>query len=246
MKTRLSLRSNFFLFLALLMGLVVFGWWNKSGAGVAAALPSQSAMNGKPMRSSGGKPISVAFVLGDGATVIDFSGPWEVFQDAGGPDGIDHFHLFTVAASKAPLRASGGLIITPDYSFADAPPARIVVIPAQRGAPELADWLRQRDKQSDVVMSVCTGAFQLGKAGLLDGKQATTHHDFYGNFQKDFPKATLVKGRRYVQSDDVIYTAGGLTSGIDLALHIVEEYFGREAAQKTADYMEYQGIGWKE
>lgn len=190
------------------------------------------------------KPIPVAFVLTDGATVIDFSGPWEVFQDAGGPDGVDHFKLFTVGPSKNPVRTSGGMTIIPDYSFDDAPAARIVVIPAQRGDPKLVDWLRLRDKEADVVMSVCTGAFQLGKAGLLDGKQATTHHDFYNQFEKAFPKATLVKGRRYVQSDEVIYTAGGLTSGIDLALHVLVEYFGHDFAQKTADYMEYQGTGW--
>ena len=81
---------------------------------------------------------------------------------------------------------------------------------------------------------------------MLDGKPATTHHNYYDDFRKRFPKATLVKGRRYVQSDPVIYPAGGLTSGIDLAMHIVDQYFGRDVAQKTAEYMEYQGSGWKE
>jgi transcriptional regulator GlxA family with amidase domain len=93
-------------------------------------------------------------------------------------------------------------------------------------------------------MSVCTGAFQQGKAGLVDGKPATTHHDFYNQFEKAFPKATLVEGRRYVRSNDVIYTAGGLTSGIDLALHVLVEYFGHDFAQKAANYMEYQGTEW--
>jgi transcriptional regulator GlxA family with amidase domain len=193
-----------------------------------------------------GKPIEVAFVLGDGVTMIDFAGPWEVFQDAGGPDGADHFHLFTVAESKTPVHTSGGMTLIPDYTFGNSPPARIVVVPAQRGAAGLLDWLRRKQKETDVVMSVCTGAFQLGKAGLLDGKQATTHHGYYDDFEKSFPKATLVKGRRYVQSDEVIYTAGGLTSGIDLALHIVDQYFGRDVAQKTVDWMEYQGTGWRE
>jgi transcriptional regulator GlxA family with amidase domain len=193
-----------------------------------------------------GKPIEVAFVLGDGVTMIDFAGPWEVFQDAGGPDGADHFHLFTVAESKTPVHSSGGMTLIPDYTFNDWPPARIVVVPAQRGAAGLLDWLRRKQKETDVLMSVCTGAFQLGKAGLLDGKQATTHHGYYDDFEKSFPKATLVKGRRYVQSDEVLYTAGGLTSGIDLALHIVDQYFGRDVAQKTVDWMEYQGTGWKE
>jgi transcriptional regulator GlxA family with amidase domain len=229
--------------LAITLATAVVEW---KTPGVKAAATPQSAGVARKLIPPNGKPIPVAFVLGDGATVIDFAGPWEVFQDAGGPDGADQFQLFTVAASKAPIRVSGGMTVTPDYIFADAPAARIVVIPAQRGAPQLADWLRRRDKEADVVMSVCTGAFQLGKAGLLDGKQATTHHNYYDQFATSFPKVTLLKGRRYVQSDDVIYTAGGLTSGIDLALHIVEEYFGRDVAQKTADYMEYQGTGWKD
>jgi len=88
------------------------------------------------------------------------------------------------------------------------------------------------------------GSFQLGKAGLLDGKEATTHHEFYNQFQKKFPKAKLVKGQRFVQSDDVVYTAGGLTSGIDLALHIVEKYYGRDVAMQTATYMEYESTHW--
>jgi len=192
--------------------------------------------------------VRVAFVLTEGATMIDFAGPWEVFQDTMSVRTADKmtmpFELFTVSGSKNPIHTSGGMTIVPDYTFDDAPPARIVVVGAQRDDPKLADWLRRRDKESDVVMSVCTGAFQLGKAGLLDGKQATTHHEFYDQFQKSFPKSTLVKGQRFVQSDDIIYTAGGLTSGIDLALHIVEKYYGREVAEQTAKYMEYESTHW--
>jgi transcriptional regulator GlxA family with amidase domain len=221
-----------------------------------ALLATKSSMNAAAVQGApkshqltppaDGKKISVAFVLTDGATMIDFAGPWEVFQDVGGEEGPNPFELFTVGESKAPLRTSGGMAVVPDYTFADAPVARIVVVPAQRGAPAMIDWLRRMDKESDVVMSVCTGAFQLGAAGLLDGKKATTHHEFYNQFQKSFPKTTLVKGSRYVQSDDVVYTAGGLTSGIDLALHIVEKYYGRETARSTAKYMEYEGTRWME
>ncbi len=194
-----------------------------------------------------GKKIPVAFVLTEGATMIDFAGPWEVFQDTMTVPGDNMpFELYTVGESRNPIQVSGGMTIVPDYSFDDAPPPKIVVIPAQRGAPKMADWLRRMDKQSEVVMSVCTGAFQLGKAGLLDGKEATTHHEFYDQFQKSFPKTKLVKGTRYVQSDDVVYTAGGLTSGIDLALHIVEKYYGRETALRTAKYMEYESTRWME
>jgi transcriptional regulator GlxA family with amidase domain len=243
MKKHFALLAGGVLILSLMLAAALITW-RRARLNLVEAAPSTPASSKLTPPSNG--PITVAFVLTDGATMIDFAGPWEVFQDAGGPDGVDHFHLFTVGASKNPVHTSGGMTVVPDYTFDESPSARIVVVPAQRGAPELADWLRRRDKETDVLMSVCTGAFQLGKAGLLDGKQATTHHNFYDQFQKSFPKATLVKGRRYVQSDEVIYTAGGLTSGIDLALHIVDQYFGRDVAQKTADYMEYQGMGWKE
>jgi transcriptional regulator GlxA family with amidase domain len=108
----------------------------------------------------------------------------------------------------------------------------------------MEEWLRRMETQSDVVMSVCTGVYWLIDAGLLDGKKYTTNHNAYDRFQAAFPKATLVKGQRWVQSDDVIYTAAGLTSGIDLALHIVEQYYGHEIVMKTVTYMEYESPRW--
>ena len=197
-------------------------------------------------------PIPVAFVLTEGAVMIDFAGPWEVFQDTMVPvrgSAIADQHVFkpyVVSDTKQPLHVSGGMTVTPDYTFDDAPPAKIVVVPAQQGgSPKMLEWLRNAAARSDVVMSVCTGAFKLAQAGLLDGKQATTHHGAYVHFQHQFPNVHLIRDRRYVQSDTVLYTAGGLSSGIDLALHVVDGYFGREIAATTARQMEYEGIGWK-
>lgn len=188
----------------------------------------------------------VAFVLTDGATMIDFAGPWEVFQDVTLESGGSAFELYTVGTSTAPIRTSGGMTVVPQYSFADAPAPAIVVVPAQRGAPDLAEWLRKTHREKATILSVCTGAFQVAAAGLLDGKRATTHHDFYDAFARRFPKTELQRGLRFVKSDDLLYTAGGLSSGIDLALHIVDRRHGRVVAQRTADYMEYQGQGWKQ
>jgi transcriptional regulator GlxA family with amidase domain len=92
-------------------------------------------------------------------------------------------------------------------------------------------------------MSVCTGAFVLAKTGLLSGKSATTFHGAFNRFAMEFPDVELKCGARFVENGNLA-TAGGLSSGIDLALRVVERYFGREVAQQTAYNMEYQGQGW--
>lgn len=201
-------------------------------------------------------PIPVAFAMSRGATMIDFAGPWEVFQDVmvmnakkqedGGQNQGEHrhpFQLYTVSEKTEAIEASGGMKIVPDYTFENAPAPKVVVIPAQAGSPALHAWLRKIVDSTDVTMSVCTGAFQLGRAGLLTGKEATTHHEFFDQFARAFPDVKLKRGLRFVEGGK-ISTAGGLTSGIDLALRVVERYFGRETAERTAFYMEYQSKGW--
>lgn len=199
------------------------------------------------------RTIKVAFAISQHVNVMDVAGPWEVFadtsiKDAHGKD-ASPYELYTVAATTKPVRSEGanhpGLRITPDYGFADAPTPDIVVVPAQHGSPELEAWLKKIHAQHITIMSVCTGAFKLAQAGLLNGKSATTHHWYFGDFAREFPDVKLVKQVRYVQADPVTFTAGGLTSGIDLALHMVADRFGQDTAQQTADFMEYLGTGWK-
>ena len=196
--------------------------------------------------------IPVAFAITDHAVTIDFAGPWEVFKDVFVKDRGKTmeeqaaFRLYTVSDSRDPVTTSGGMRIIPDYTFDDAPPPAIVVVPAQSGrSPKMLEWIRKMTTQSEVVMSVCTGASVLGDAGVLNHKQATTHHLYYDEFQAAFPEVLLQKNRRFVQSSPVIFTAGGLSSGIDLALHIVQLYFGPAQAEETASLMEYEGTGWK-
>lgn len=193
--------------------------------------------------------IPVAITISSGVTVIDFAGPWEVFQDVMIRErGSNHedqmpFELYTVSETNAPLRGSGGLKLVPDYTFDSAPQPKVIVVPAQRAGKALHDWLRKMAESTDVIMSVCTGAFQLGRAGLLAGKSATTHHKFFDKFAQEFPDVKVKRGLRFVE-EEAISTAGGLSSGIDLALRVVDRYFGREVAQATATYMEYQSKGW--
>ena len=187
-------------------------------------------------------PITVEFVVSDMTDVLDVAGAWEVFEDTVVPSRGPHsaFRLFIVAQSTAPGRMGldPGLNVLPSDTFDDAPPADLIVIPAQAGGDKLTQFLRARHATGEAIMSVCTGAFQLAATGLLDGKQATTHHDYMTGFSKQFPRVTLMPGSRYVQSDAKIFTAGGLSSGIDLALHIVALYFGDAVVARTANYLE--------
>ncbi|HTG94933.1 MAG TPA: DJ-1/PfpI family protein [Pyrinomonadaceae bacterium] len=210
------------------------------------AIPTESTSefsDDKKLTPPADGSIPVAFAISRGATMIDFAGPWEVFQDVVVRGSFDAFKLYTVSEKTEPIVASAGMKIVPDYTFESAPAPKVVVIPAQAGSQALHAWLRKIVDSTDITMSVCTGAFQLGRAGLLSGKEATTHHDFFEQFAKAFPDVKLKRGLRFVEGPK-ISTAGGLTSGIDLALRVVERYFGRATAEQTAFYMEYQSKGW--
>lgn len=189
------------------------------------------------------REIRVAFLLGDHANVIDTAGAWEVFQDTQ-VDGRAPFRLCTVAPDCRGVRMTGGLRIEPQYTIDDAPSPHLIVVPAQRATDAARRWLARASAGADLTMSVCTGAFQLARAGLLDGLAATTHHDFHDAFAKEFPQVELRRGPRFVDNGRIA-TAGGLTSGIDLALHVVRRYFGVEVAAATARYMEYGGDAWR-
>src|SRR6184192_728456 len=231
MKARSNLKQPILTMLALLIPVAIF---------IAAAPTNSPNINSlKPA-----PPISVAFVISEGAVVIDFCGPWEVFRDVMLPSGDHPFRLYTVSDKTDPITAGGGMKIVPNYTFADAPAPKVIVIPAQsEPSAAMLKWVRESAKNTDVTMSVCTGAFVLAKTGLLSGKAATTYHGAFVPFARQFPDIRLKRGARFVE-DGNLATAGGLSSGIDLALRVVERYYGREVAQKTAYNLEYQGQGW--
>ena len=206
---------------------------------------SKPAVIANPLKPPAQGSIPVAFLISDAAVIIDFCGPWEVFRDVNVPGRQEHpFGLYTVAETTAPIRAGGGMKIVPDYTLVNAPAPKVIVIPAQsEPSRAMLKWIREATKNTDVTMSVCTGAFVLAKTGLLSGKSATTFHAAFGNFAMQFPDINLKRGARFVE-DGNLASAGGLSSGIDLALRVVERYYGREVAQKTAYNMEYQGQGW--
>jgi len=234
-----------------IMDLAVFMSHAKGPDKAAAATPQL-----RPLKPPTTGKINVAFIISEGANVIDIAGPWEVFSDSmltskgkpwHGSDGDDMvmpFNVYTVSDSIKPVDANG-LTIVPNYSFDTAPKPQIIVIPAQGGrTPAQKAWLLANSPSADVTMSVCTGASMLAAYGLLDGQTATTHHSYQQAMQKRYPAVHFVSGIRFVENGKVA-TAGGLTSGVDLALHIVERYYGREVAQGTADFLEYRGELWK-
>src|SRR5213078_1590941 len=211
----------------------------------SASEGNQAVVTTNPLKPPAQGSLPVAFLISDGAQVIDFAGPWEVFQDVMVPGRADRpFRLYTVSESTAPIHTSGGMKIVPDYTFENAPAPKVIVIPAQNKPSEATlEWIRKSTKTTDVTMSVCTGAFVLARTGLLSGKAATTYHGAFVRFANEFPDINLKRGARFVE-DANLATAGGLSSGIDLALRVVERYFGREVAQKTAYDLEYQRQGW--
>ena len=199
------------------------------------------------------EPLTVGIVLYEQVEELDFVGPYETFK-AAAFTGAQHLgretpalRVFTVAERPELVATSGGLRVQPDYSFADAPPIDLLVIPGGNTRPQLEnaamlDWLRRITPHARVNMSVCTGAFLLGQLGLLDGHAATTHWGSLDRLAERYPSVTVRRDVRWVDEGSVI-TAAGVSAGIDMGLHVVERLFGREVAETTARYMEYR---WNE
>lgn len=219
---------------------------NGLGEGYGGQAGQKGAAGPNPITPPASGPIPVAFPISDGAVVIDFCGPYDVFRVVSGRDGNLAFKLYTVADKIAPVTTSGGMIVMPNYTFETAPRPKVIVIPAQNAASDaMIKWIRETSKATDVTMSVCAGAFVLAQTGLLAGKAATTYHFAYTDLAMQYPDIKVKRGYRFVEEGNIA-TAGGLTSGMDLALRVVERYYGREKAQETADTLEYQGEGWKD
>lgn len=230
-----------------------------AAAAGAASIAAASAVKGQsdqPGGSAGqaappipeGK-IPVAVMLDEAATMMDFAGPWEVFQDvfAGGVPG---YFLYTVApqmktynttGNVLPGHAMSGLKFTPDFTFANAPQPKVIVMGAQMNfaGKEKVAWLQKAAPAAEVVLSVCTGNFIAGYAGLLDGLKATTHHRFYDMFEREFPRVELQRTERVVDNGKFV-SGGGITAGIDAALHVVRRHFGDKVVAETTKYMEYR------
>ncbi|MEO6114248.1 MAG: DJ-1/PfpI family protein [Sphingomicrobium sp.] len=239
-----------------LIGIVTAGT-----AGLAARVNAQTDHSAHSGHASGSSlapaqmpegKIPVAVMLDDAATMMDFAGPWEVFQDVAMGGGSGYF-LYTVAPQMRSYNTSGsmltdggmhgmkGLVFTPDYTFDNAPQPKVIVMGAQMNfaGKEKISWLRKAAPAAEVVLSVCTGNFIAANAGLLDGLKATTHHRFYDQFEEQFPRVQLIREQRVVDNGKFV-SGGGITAGIDAALHVVRRHFDDKVVGETIKYMEYR------
>lgn len=196
------------------------------------------------------KKVNVGILIFEDVEVLDFAGPYEVFSRTRLEPGIESrrtedsapFHVFTIAPASGAVRATGGLQVVPDHSFADGPRIDILVVPGGIGTRPLmedarvVDWVRERGEDAEWVTSVCTGSLLLAKAGLLRGRKATTHWGALDLLESIHPDVD--RTRRVV--DDGVVTSAGVASGIDMAFHVVERRFGAEVADETARYIEYR------
>jgi len=189
------------------------------------------------------EPMNVAIVLWPGVELLDFAGPGEVFAAARHAIGTSAFRVFTVGATSDPIVSQGFVKITPEFTIKDCPKPAIVVLPGGGtrnavGDDELVEWVARVAKDAEVMLSVCTGAFILHRAGLLDGKEATTYHGAIEDLRRVATKTKVHDNMRFVDNGRVI-TSAGVSAGIDSSLHVVSRILGLEQAKATARYMEY-------
>ncbi|MDR0959791.1 MAG: DJ-1/PfpI family protein [Propionibacteriaceae bacterium] len=192
--------------------------------------------------------LTVGIYAFDGMELLDHAGPFQVFSTASrlaGEDGDSEiFSVVTLAASMDPVTARGGARILPDATNHDAPALDCLIIPgghvgvdAQISGTDVVDWVRSQAEQVRILASVCTGAFILAAAGLLDGKKATTHAHYTDELRRRHPQVTVLENRRWVDEGSII-TSAGMTAGIDMSLHLVERLANRDLSVATARQME--------
>ena len=197
------------------------------------------------------KKINVGILIFDEVEVLDFAGPFEVFSRTRLLKGAESrrsndsapFNPFTVSIDTKPLTATGGLKIIADYTFNNFPKIDILIVPGGYGTRTLLNneillkWIKAVSDKANITASVCTGSLLLAKAGLLEGKRATTH---WGAIEalKSISKDIQVITERRVVNDEII-TSAGVSSGIDMAFMIVENLYGEKVASDTSKYIEF-------
>ncbi|QJX64845.1 DJ-1/PfpI family protein [Niallia circulans] len=143
------------------------------------------------------------------------------------------------------ILARNGLRIEADFSFENHPVLDILIVPGGYGAEEIEiynpvsiKWIKKQSRKVEFMTSVCTGAFLLAKAELLDNLKATTHWMDIDRLEQEFPKVQIVRKVKFVDEGKIL-TSGGISAGINMSFHIVEKLYGEEVGRETAKRMEY-------
>jgi len=181
--------------------------------------------------------------------VLDFCGPFEVFSVTR----LDEerrrldpspYEVLIIAENPGVVVATGGLKVIPDHTLDDYPPLDVLVVPGGWGTrremknDRLIAWIAERGQQVTTLTSVCTGSLLLGKAGLLDGRRATTHWRVLEEMRGLFPAVSVIDDQHVVEEGNLI-TSAGISAGIDMALRVIARHHGDAVARATARYMEY-------
>lgn len=188
--------------------------------------------------------MNVGIYIYDQAEVLDFSGPFEVFSTASRLREDDEpFNTFLIGESGQTVYARAGYRVLPDYGFQNHPEIDVLIIVGGVHTDEMdksnvIKWISHQARTSDIVASVCTGAFLLAQAGVLQSHKATTHWEDISDLMETFPKLEVVENVRWVDEGNIL-TSGGISAGIDMSLHIVSKLYGRDLAEKTARQMEF-------
>jgi transcriptional regulator GlxA family with amidase domain len=184
--------------------------------------------------------ITTGIILFDGAEELDWAGPYEVFTMGR----LEGDSVVTIAEHDRPVRCAKGLRVLADHTFADAPELDVVVVPGGHGRriecenPVMLDYLRKVAPGCTWVPSVCTGAFVLEGAGLLQDRQVTTHWASITELRERAPHLEVLENTRYVRHGNVV-TAAGVSAGIDMALWVLGQLTSVEHARTTQYLMEY-------
>ncbi len=187
---------------------------------------------------------NTAILIFNDVEVLDFTGPFEIFNSANRVANDILFNVFTVSESGGKIIARNGLQVIPDYSLKNCPKPDILIVPGGQGRKiEMKNevilyWISSNFDSLKYLFSICTGAFILGKTGLLDGLKATTHHASYDEFETSFPETTLIRNVPYVDNGKII-TSAGISTGMKASLYIIDKIFADGLGKRTAEYMEY-------
>ena len=182
--------------------------------------------------------------------VMDFAGPFEVFSTASRVfqrlhrDAEAPFRVFTVGAVLGRIRARGGLLVEPQFSLDEHPKIDVLLVPggvvtAELEKPAVVSWIARQAKEAELTASICTGAFLVGKAGLLKGRRATTHWEDIADLRAYLPETEIVENERWVDEGAIVSSAG-ISAGLDMSFHLVARLAGKDLAVRTARQMEYE------